>query len=165
MFSGHVSFGIWYISNKGHLTFSNLKNRTASLHFSLPLCQLFATAKEKCIYKNQTWDLAQKAQKQISMLEQGWQCCIHSFKAGWYSDFICTPPQEKKYFQGFDRPTHELGQTKIQITKTPPGSYHENSYLNKEAGKFGRQVASPFHVVFHEEAHPSDATNCNGDLP
>lgn len=72
MFSGHMSFGIWYISNKGHLTFSNLKNLTASLHSSLPLCQLFATAKEKCIYKNQTWDLAQKAQKQISMLEQGW---------------------------------------------------------------------------------------------
>lgn len=54
VFSGQVSFGILYISSKSCLTFSNLKNLTASIHSSLPLCQLFATAEEKCIYKNQT---------------------------------------------------------------------------------------------------------------
>lgn len=45
-----------------------------------------------------------------------------------------------------------------------PGSYHKNSYLNKEIGKFWRQVPFSFHVVFHKKAHPSDATDCNGNL-
>lgn len=117
VFSGQVSFGILYISSKSCLTFSNLKNLTASIHSSLPLCQLFATAEEKCIYKNQTWDSAQKAQKQISTLEQGWQCCIHSFKAGWYSDSICTQPQKEMSRLSGTWQTHPWVRSEIQISQ------------------------------------------------
>lgn len=40
-----------------------------------------------------------------------------------------------------------------------------NTHLNEEAGEFGRQVSCiGLYVVFHEEAHPSDATHSNWDL-
>jgi len=48
--------------------------------------------------------------------------------------------------------------------RTTPGSYHKELYLNKEVGQFWRQGPSSFHVVFHKKAHPSDATDCNGNL-